>query len=161
MFSNMLNLSPGPRAVRLLSVVSLGLVCLTHVSSGQVPNLAAYKRAKVILHIDKTPKKKVEGVTFFFGEGPERDSILFYVENRRVQTIVPVPVFQEGNWLKNIAEVHFGLNNPPKTIRVIAVSLKQKQYISLSVDRRYQLIRMDFYPNSSYVTKTNRPLIFE
>ena len=157
----MLNLSPSTRAVRVLSVMSLGLVCLAHASSAQVPNLEACKQAKVILHIDKTPKKKVEGVTFFFGEGSGNDSILFYVENRRVQTIVPAPVFQEGNWLKSIGEVHFGLNHSPKTIRVIAVSLKQKQYISLRVDRRYQLIRMDFYPDSSYVTKTNRPLTFE
>ena len=157
----MLNLPPGTWEIRLLSVVSLGLVCLAHVSSAQVPNLDSYKRSNVILHIDKTPKKKVEGVTFFFGSGSANDSILFYVENRGVQTIVPSPVFQEGDWLKSIAGVHFGLNHPPKTIRVIAVSLKQKQYISLSVDHRYQLIRMDFYPDSSYVTKTNRPLIFE
>ena len=158
----MLSLSLGIWESRLLAAVSLGLVCLAHISSAQVPNLDSYKRAKVILHIDKTPKKKVEGVTFFLGGGPGNDSILFYVENRLVQTIVPAPVFQEeGNWLKSIAEVHFGLNHPPKTIRVIAVSLKQKQYISLRIDRRYQLIRMDFYPDSSYVTKTNRPLIFE
>ncbi|NVO32501.1 hypothetical protein HW554_14895 [Hymenobacter sp. P5342] len=141
--------------------MSLGLVCLAHISGAQVPNLDSYKRAKVILHIDKNPKKKVEGVTFFFGSGSANDSILFYVENCKVQTIVPSPVFQEGNWLKSISEVHFGLNHPTKTIRVIAVSLKQKQYISLSVDNRYQLIRMSFYPDSSYVEKTNIPLVFE
>ena len=157
----MLNLSPITQKIRLISISALGLVCLAHVSSGQVPNLESYKRAKVILHIDKTPKNKVEGVTFYFDESSGKDTILFYVENRRVQTIVPARVFEEGNWLKNIAEVHFGLNHPPKTIRVIAVSLKQKQYISLRVDCRYQLISMAFYPDSSYVTKTNRPLIFE
>jgi hypothetical protein len=160
MFSNMFNLSPSTREIRLLSILSLAFVCLAHVSSGQVPDLAAYKSAKVILHIDKTPKNKVEGVTFYFDD-TFKDSILFYVENRRVQTIVPARVFEEGNWLKNIAEVHFGLNHPPKTIRVIAVSLKQKQYISLSVDRRYQLISVAFHPNLTHVTKTNRPLIFE
>jgi len=141
--------------------MALCLLCLAKASSAQVPNLQGYRKAAVALHVEKGAKKKVAAVTFFFGSGSGQDSILFFVDNRPVQTITPVAVYQDADFLKSSTVVHFDPTHLQNRSRGIAVSLKQKQYVSLLLDKRHRLVRIDFYPDTSYVTKMNRPLIFE
>ena len=157
----MFSLSPDVQKMRLSHVMGLSLFCLANVSSAQVPNLQGYRKGAFAFHVDKGAKKKFAAVTFFFGSGSDQDSILLFVDNRPVQTITPVEVYQDADFLKSSTVVHFDPTHSQKRSRVIAVSLKQNQYVSLILEKRHRLVRIYFHPNTSFVEKTNRQLIFE